>query len=56
MHKHVTYNRCHPRFDDFKAAVLTFPRIDTPKSWRTLGDKVSDSLRYITHQNYSAMR
>src|ERR1700761_7162850 len=24
MHKHVTHNRCHPTFADFKAAILTF--------------------------------
>ena len=52
MHKRVTHNRCHPRFADFKAAVLTFLRIDTPKNWRTLCDKVSDNFRIITPQDF----
>ena len=55
MHKHVTHNRCHARFADFKAAVLTFLRIDTPKRWRTLCDKVSDNFRVIRTQNFRVM-
>jgi transposase len=31
MHKHVTHNRCHATFADFKAAVLTFLREEVPR-------------------------
>jgi putative component of membrane protein insertase Oxa1/YidC/SpoIIIJ protein YidD len=31
MHKHITHNRCHETFADFKAAVLTFLREEMPR-------------------------
>ena len=52
MHKHATHNRCHARFADFKAAVLTFLRIDTPKRWRTQCDKASDNFGVILPQYF----
>src|ERR1700761_7114843 len=33
MHKHVTHNRCHATFVDFKAAILTFLREEVPRKW-----------------------
>ena len=55
MHKHVTHNRCHPRFADFKEAIMTFLRSDVPKNWRTLCDKVSDNFRIITPKDFRVM-
>jgi transposase len=55
MHKHVTHNRCHAHFADFKAAVLTFLSVDATKTWRTLCDKVSDNFRIITPQDFRVM-
>jgi hypothetical protein len=31
MHKHVTHNRCHATFADFKVAILTFLREEVPR-------------------------
>ena len=30
MHKHITHNRCHATFADFREAILTFLREDVP--------------------------
>ena len=36
MHKHVTHNRCHATFADFKAAILTFLREEVPRKMEYL--------------------
>ncbi len=52
MHRNVTHNRSHPRFADFKAALLTFLNADVPKNWRTMCDKVTDNFRIITPKDF----
>jgi transposase len=47
MHKHVTHNRCHATFADFKAAILTFLREEVPRKWDTYCDQVTDNFRII---------
>lgn len=32
MHKHVTRNRCHETFADFRAAILAFLREEVPRN------------------------
>jgi hypothetical protein len=48
MHKHVTHNRCHATFADFKAAILTFLREEVPKKWGVYCDQVTDNFRIIS--------
>jgi hypothetical protein len=44
MHKHVTHNRCHESFADFKAAILTFLHEEVPRKWHTYYDEVMDNF------------
>jgi hypothetical protein len=53
MHKHVTHNRCHATFADFKAAILTFLREEVPRKWHTYCDKVTDDFRIISPKEFS---
>jgi transposase len=48
MHKHVTHNRCHATFADFRTAILTFLREDVPRKWGTYCDQVTDNFRVIS--------
>ena len=48
MHKHVTHNRCHATFADFKAAILTFLREEVPRKWGVYCDQVTDNFRIIS--------
>jgi transposase len=52
MHKHVTHNRCHETFADFKAAVLTFLREEVPRKWDTYCDEVTDNFRIISPKDF----
>src|SRR5271168_159422 len=52
MHKRVTHNRCHPRFADFRTAILTFLRQEVPENWHTICDAVSDNFRIIRPENF----
>ncbi len=48
MHKHITHNRCHATFTDFRGAILTFPREEVPRKWHVYCDEVSDN--FVTAQ------
>ena len=52
MHKHVTHNRCHETFADFKAAILTFLREEVPRKWGTYCDQVTDNFRIISPKDF----
>jgi len=52
MHKHVTHNRTHERFGNFKEAVLSFLNTDVPKRWHTLCDRVTDNFRVIAPKDF----
>lgn len=52
MHKRTTHNRCHPRFADFRTAILTFLRHEVPENWHTIRDAVSDNFRIIRPENF----
>jgi transposase len=39
MHKHVTHNRCHETFADFRTAILGFLREEVPSSLSDLEQK-----------------
>ena len=52
MHKHVTHNRCHATFADFKAAVLSFLREEVPRKWHTYCDQVTDNFRIISPKDF----
>ena len=55
MHKHVTHNRCHATFADFKAAILTFLREEVPRKWHTYCDEVSDNFRIISPEDFRVL-
>lgn len=51
MHRHVTHNRCHQTFADFKAAVLNSLREKVPRKWATYCEQVTDDFRIISPQD-----
>ena len=55
MHRHVTHNRCHPTFAEFKTAVLNFLRDEVPRKWRVFRDTVTDNFRIITPANFRVL-
>ena len=52
MHKHVTHNRCHETFADFRTAILTFLREEVPRKWGTYCDQVTDHFRVISPKDF----
>lgn len=52
MHRHVTHNRCHPTFAQFKDAVLTFLREEVPRKWHAFCDTVTDNFRVINPKDF----
>jgi transposase len=48
MHKHITHNKCHETFRDFRDAILTFLREEVPRNWRIYCDDVTDNFRIIS--------
>jgi transposase len=55
MHKHVTHNRCHATFADFKAEILTFLREEVPRKWRIYCDQVTDNFRIISPKDFRVL-
>jgi transposase len=55
MHKHVTHNRCHATFADFRAVILTFLREEVPRRWRTYCDQVTDNFRVISPKDFRVL-
>jgi hypothetical protein len=55
MHKHVTHNRGHPTFAEFKAAVLTFLREEVPRKWETYCDQVTDNFRIVSPKDFRVL-
>ena len=52
MHKHITHNKCHETFRDFRDAILTFLREEVPRNWRLYCDEVTDNFRIISPKNF----
>jgi hypothetical protein len=52
MHKHVTHNRCHATFADFKAAILTFLCEDVPRKWDIYCNQVTDNFHIISPKDF----
>ena len=52
MHKHVTHNKCHETFRDFRDAILTFLREEVPRNWRLYCDEVTDNFRIISPKDF----
>jgi hypothetical protein len=52
MHKHVTHNRCHATFADFKAAILTFLREEFPRKLSIYCDQATDNFRIISPKDF----
>jgi hypothetical protein len=52
MHKHITHNRCHETFADFKNAILTFLREEVPRKWAVYCDEVSDNFSVISPKDF----
>ncbi len=50
--KHVTHNRCHERFADRRAAMLTFLREEVPIRWTLYCDEISDNFRIISPRHF----
>jgi transposase len=55
MHRHVTHNRCHQTFADFKAAILTFLREEVPRKWNIYCDQVTDNFRIIRPEDFRVL-
>ena len=55
MHKHVTHNRCHATFADFRAAILTFLREEVPRKWDTYCDQVTDNFRIVSPKDFRVL-
>src|SRR5580698_1589109 len=55
MHKHITHNRCHATFADFKSVALTFLREEVPRKWDTYCDQVTDNFRIISPKNFRVL-
>ena len=55
MHKHVTHNRCHATFTDFKAAILTFLREEVPRKWGIYCDEIKDNFRIISAKDFRVL-
>jgi transposase len=55
MHKHVTHNRCHETFADFKTAVLNFLREEVPRNWNIYCDQVTDNFRIISPKDFRVL-
>ena len=55
MRKHVTHNRCHATFADFKTAILTFLRQDVPRKWDVYCDQVTDNFRIISPKDFRVL-
>ena len=52
MHRHITHNKCHETFKDFRDAILTFLREDVPRNWRLYCDEVTDNFRIISPKDF----
>ncbi|HVC61201.1 MAG TPA: hypothetical protein VND19_12670 [Acetobacteraceae bacterium] len=48
MHRHITHNKCHATFRDFRDATLTFLREEVPSNWRLYRDEATDNFRIIS--------
>ena len=55
MHRHVTHNRCHATFADFKSAILTFLREEVPRKWHVFCDEVTDNFRIISPEDFRVL-
>jgi transposase len=55
MHKHITHNRCHATFTDFKTAILAFLREEVPRKWGAYCDKVTDNFRIISPKDFRVL-
>jgi transposase len=55
MHKHITHNRCHATFAEFKAAILTFLREEVPRKWAAYCDEVTDNFRVISSKDFRVL-
>jgi hypothetical protein len=55
MHKHVTHNRCHATFADFKTAALTFLREEVPRKWHIHCDQVTDNFCIISPKEFRVL-
>jgi hypothetical protein len=51
----ITHSRCHERFADFSAAMLTFLREEVPRKWTLHCDAVSDSFRVISPEDFRTL-
>lgn len=54
-HKHITHNRCHQTFADFRGAFLTFLREQVPRNWHIYCDAVSDNFRVISPKDFRVL-
>ncbi len=55
MHKHVTHNKCHETFRDFRQAILIFLREEVPRNWRIYCDDITDNFRIISPKDFRVL-
>jgi hypothetical protein len=52
MHEHVTNNRSYETFAQFRSAILRFLRRTVPKKWDRFRDRITDSFRIISPDDF----
>jgi len=52
MHRYVTHNQHHAKFNDFAAAILAFFHKTLPDKWHQIRDTVTDNFRVITQEKH----
>ena len=52
LHEHVTHNKCHPTFDGFVKAVLSFLAKTVPEKAHLWRETITDNFRVVSPKNY----
>lgn len=52
LHEHVTHNKCHPTFDGFVTAVLSFLSKTVPQKAHHWRETITDNFRVISPKTY----
>jgi len=55
MHRHISHNKCHATFKDFRESILHFLRVKVPRKWRDYCDEVSDNFRIIDPKDFRVL-
>lgn len=56
MHKNITHNKCHAKYNDFCNAILNFLRDEVPRNWPVYCDSVTDNFRVIDPKDFRVLK